>query len=66
MPLTLVPGIDLANHSMKFHNACHRYNHTTSTFTLVATRDVEEQVVFLYWAYLPVSSCSLYPLAVSN
>ena len=44
MPLTLVPGIDLANHSMKSYNACHRFDHTTSTFSLVATRDVQEQV----------------------
>lgn len=42
MPLTLVPGLDLANHSTTNQNAEHRFDRATATFSLVTTCDVDQ------------------------
>ena len=41
MPLTLVPVLDLVNHSYAAQNADHAYNKVTGEFSLVTTKDVE-------------------------
>ena len=41
MPLTLVPVLDLVNHSYAEQNADHRYNKVTGEFSLITTKAVK-------------------------
>lgn len=50
MPLTLVPVLDLVNHSFLAQNADHKYNKVTGEFSLVTTKDIKagEEVLINY------------------
>ena len=50
MPLTLLPGIDLVNHSATQHNAAVRFDAASATFSLATTHDVakDDEVLISY------------------